>query len=239
MAPKQNTRRRAPATARPATQPPFAQDMTKVRAQAYWADINDITPYEFNARDNAKAVASVAKSIQTFGFIVPVVIDDNGTLAAGHTRVEAAKTLGMDEVLAIKASHLTAEQVDAFRLVDNKVSELATWDTDLLGAELAKLQDLFDFTDFGWKQEEIDCLSQVVAADCLSTSDLIPVTEERQAGGIAERRAPTNTRFVLGEFVFFHPSPGYRSWIDGLRRLHNFNEEEMIADIKNRLGILE
>lgn len=220
-------------------------DMTKVRVNSFWVDINDVKPYEFNARDNAKAIDAVAKSIETFGFIVPIVIDDEGNLAAGHTRIEAAKKLHMDEVLAIRASHLTTEQIDAFRLVDNKVSELADWDTDLLGQEFARLQqamgDAIDFTQFGWSQAEIDCLSSVVAADCLSASDLLPATATDEAEGnhITERRAPTNTRFVLGEFVFFTPATTYRNWIDGLRRLHNFNEADMIADVKNRLGILE
>lgn len=220
------------------------QDMTKVRPEPYWADINDIKPYPYNARDNARAIDAVAKSIQNFGFIVPVVINDEGILAAGHTRVEAAKKLGMAEVLAIKASHLSEDQIDAFRLVDNKVSEIADWNTDLLGPEIARLQeamgDTIDFTNYGWTQDEIDCLSHIVAADCLSVDTLTTSNEDEEtASRISQRRAPTTTRFVLGEFVFFIPTAQYRSWIDGIRRLHNFSEEAITADIKDRLGILE
>lgn len=247
----------APATtpARKVVKPPSARkpqpgkgtqpiDMTKVRAIPAWQDIHSIKPYPYNARDNAKAIAAVAKSIENFGFLIPVVIDDDGVLAAGHTRVEAAKLLGMDEVLALKASHLTTEQIDAFRLVDNKVAEIADWNTDLLGPELARLSDFgFDFTDYGWQQEEIDCLSQVVGADCLSVSDLgmAPAAEESESGGSGQsiRRGPQSTRMVLGEFVFFIQSAHYKAWIDGMRRLTNFSEEELAAEIKNRLGIME
>lgn len=221
-------------------------DMTKVRAQTEWVDINDIIPYVYNARDNAKAIAAVAKSIETFGFVVPVVIDDEGNLAAGHTRVEAAKSLGMAEVLAVRASHMTTEQIDAFRLVDNKVAELADWDTDLLGPELARLSEFgFSFTDYGWTQEEIDCMSSVVAADCLAIGDLTPATseeeteEDEQGNRVGIRRGPQTTRFVLGEFVLFVPTTAYKAWIDGMRRMTNYNEAELQAEIKNRLGILE
>lgn len=226
---------------RPLTPP---VDMTQVRAIPEWVDITDVRPYPFNARDNRKAVASVAASIQQFGFLVPIVIDDEGNLAAGHTRIEAAKSLGMTEVLALRASHLTTEQIDAFRLVDNKVSELADWDIDLLAPELSRLSDLgFNFTSFGWSQDEIDCMSSVVGADCLSVDDLMPTTEaeaeQGQEGRLSTRRGPTTTRLVLGELVVFVPTQNYRGWIDGLQRLHNFNKNDIEAEILNRLGILQ
>lgn len=213
-------------------------DMSKVKVTPFYMSIDDIVPYEDNARYNEKAIDAVANSIKNFGFIVPVVVDDEGNLAAGHTRLLAAKKLQLDEVLAIRASHLTTEQIDAFRLVDNKVSELADWNTDLLGVEMARLADQFDFTDFGWQQEEIDCLSQMVSSDCLSVAEIVPESQ-RQAPGVTTRRAPTQSRFVLGELVFFTEANAYRNWVDGIRRLHNFDEAAIIDDLKNRLGILE
>lgn len=229
------TRRKGPA-------PTLADiDMTQVRAVPSWIDVSEVKPYEYNARDNSKAIAAVRQSIKTFGFIVPIVIDDDGNLAAGHTRMEAVKELGMGEVLALRASHLTTEQIDAFRLIDNKVAEIAEWDTDLLAQEVNRLNGMFDFTEFGWNQDEIDCMTQLVASDCLSVEGLStpPATEEEdeENRSIAGRRGPQSTRLVIGELVLFVPTADYRNWVDGLRRLHNFDNSEIEADILNRLGI--
>ena len=236
MAPQRRRRPQAPQAAQSTT----PVDMSQVRVETFYMDINDVLPYAYNARKNAKAVDAVANSIQNFGFIVPIVVDDENNLAAGHTRIEAAKKLGMHEVLAVRASHLTADQIDAFRLVDNKVSELADWDTDLLGPELARLQDtgLFNFTEFGWTQEQIDCLAEVVPDDCLDAAAVAPA-RERPEGHITERRAPQQVRLVLGEHVIFISTTQYRNWIDGLRRHHNYDQASIDADIKNRLGILD
>lgn len=212
-------------------------DNTKVRVDARWVDIHSIKPYDYNPRDNAAAIDSVAASIKTFGFLIPVVIDEDGVLAAGHTRVEAAKKLGMSEVFAVSAEHLNPEQLNAFRLIDNKVAELAKWDFDLLAGEFQKLQSTgIDFTEFGWSREELDCLTDVVKDDCLSSDNLIDA-ESSDRLRRAERRAPATARFVLGELVFFITAAEYRAWIDGLRNVHDFNEPEMIADVKRRLGI--
>lgn len=213
-------------------------DLTR-RIQLEYVDLNDIIPYAFNPRDNEKAIPAVAESIKTFGFLVPCVIDDNNVLVAGHTRTEAAKLLGMVEVPCIRASHLTEEQINAFRLIDNKVAEQAAWDHDLLAGEISKLGELsLDWTAFGWNQEEIDCLREVVSSDCLDAQH-VAAQAQAEAGGAQERRAPTRARFVLGELVFFIESHVYRSWVDGVRQLHDFNEQAIVNDIKRRLGIVE
>jgi ParB family chromosome partitioning protein len=205
-----------------------------------YMDINDIVPYEWNPRQNAEAVASVAASMRlTGGFAMPVIIDANNVLIAGHTRIEAAKSLGLLEAPYVRLSHLTPEQVNAFRVIDNKVAENAKWDFDLLAGEISKLGDLgLNWTDFGWSQGEIDCLSEMVASDCLETESLNE-TAERETAGHQQRRAPTQVRFVLGEVSFFVQASHYRSWVDGVRSMHNFGEAEIVADLKNRLGILE
>lgn len=231
------TRRRTEVTPPPA---PAGVDLSK-RLQWEYVDIADIHPYEYNPRDNEKAIPAVANSIRSFGFLIPVVLDANNVLVAGHTRVEAAKLNGMTEVPAVRATYLTPEQINAFRLIDNKVAEQATWDFDLLSSEVAKLADLgLDFTQFGWTQEEIDCLGEVVAADCLTATDVTEQAEAtNEATGTANRRAPTQARFVLGEIVMFLPVSEYRPWVDGLRALHDFNEAAIHNDIKRRLGITQ
>lgn len=111
--------------------------------------ISAIVPYEKNPRKNDKAVKYVAESIRNFGFKVPIVIDKDNIIVAGHTRLKAAIQLGYTEVPCIIADDLNDEQIKAFRLADNKVSEQAEWDYDLLGDEL---DDIFtiDMEDFGF-----------------------------------------------------------------------------------------
>lgn len=119
-------------------------------------DINEIIPYANNPRNNAAAIDAVAASIKEFGFKVPVVIDRNNILITGHTRLEAAKKLGITKIPAIRASDLTDAQVKAFRLADNKVAEIAEWDDKALAAELQALDDMdFDMSEFGFSDDEL------------------------------------------------------------------------------------
>lgn len=111
--------------------------------------LDELIPYDKNPRKNDEAVKYVAESIKQFGFKVPIVIDKNNVIVAGHTRYKASKKLKLDEVPCIVADDLTDEQIKAYRLADNKVAEKAEWDFDLLGAELDELFD-FDMTVFGF-----------------------------------------------------------------------------------------
>ena len=111
----------------------------------------DLIPYENNPRDNDGAVDAVAASIREFGWKVPVVIDKDHVIVAGHTRVKAAKKLGIETVPCIIADDLTEEQVQAFRLVDNKTNELAVWDDALLREELDALSGL-DMSVYGFEK---------------------------------------------------------------------------------------
>lgn len=114
--------------------------------------IGSIMPYEKNPRKNDDAVKYVAESIKQFGFKVPIVIDSDGIIVAGHTRYKAAKKLKLQEVPCIVADDLTEEQVKAFRLADNKVAEKAEWDFDLLGDELDDILNI-DMDAFGFDFE--------------------------------------------------------------------------------------
>lgn len=115
--------------------------------------LKDIKPYEKNPRKNDSAVDAVANSIKEFGFKVPVVIDKDNVIVCGHTRYKAAKKLGLKTVPCVIADDLTDEQIKAYRLADNKVSELAEWDIDLLGEELDGIFDI-DMSDFGFDMTE-------------------------------------------------------------------------------------
>lgn len=117
--------------------------------------IEQIRPYEKNPRKNNEAVKYVAESIKQFGFKVPIVIDKEGVIVAGHTRYKASLKLGLKEVPCIVADDLTPEQVKAFRLADNKTSEKSEWDFDLLDSELEDILN-FNMEDFGFEFETED-----------------------------------------------------------------------------------
>lgn len=119
--------------------------------------IDELKPYENNPRMNENAVDSCKKSIQEFGFKVPIVIDKDDVVVSGHTRLKASKELGLEEVPCIVADDLTEEQVKAFRLADNKVGELADWDFEKLAKEFDDID--FDMRDFGFGDFEITALT--------------------------------------------------------------------------------
>ena len=113
----------------------------------------DLVPYENNPRNNDGAVDAVAASIREFGFRVPIIVDKGNVIVAGHTRLKAAEKLGLSSVPVIRADDLTEEQVKAFRLADNKVSEQAEWDWDLVDSEINDILEL-NMGDFGFIFED-------------------------------------------------------------------------------------
>ena len=115
-------------------------------------NITDIKPYDNNPRNNDAAVTPVMNSIREFGFKVPIVIDKDGIIIAGHTRYRAALELKLKKVPCVVADDLTDQQVKAFRLADNKVSEFAAWDMSKLNIELEGIYDL-EMDAFGFDMD--------------------------------------------------------------------------------------
>ena len=114
--------------------------------------VSDLIPYENNPRKNDDAVDYVANSIKEFGFKVPIIVGTDNVIVTGHTRLKAAIKLGLTEVPVIVADDLTEEQINAFRLADNKVAEMADWDFERLDLELETLD--FDMSEFGFDIEQ-------------------------------------------------------------------------------------
>ena len=129
--------------------------------------IEDLKPYKNNPRNNDKAVDFVANSIKEFGFKVPIVIDKNNEIVAGHTRYRASKKLKLKTVPCIIADDLTDEQIKAFRLADNKVAEQSNWDLDKLDLEIYDID--FDMSKFGFdatiSEEDYDTNFELPAND--------------------------------------------------------------------------
>lgn len=122
--------------------------------------IEEVLPYENNPRNNDEAVDAVAESIHEFGFKIPIVLSSDGVVIAGHTRIKAAKKLGLTEVPCIIADDLNDEQIRAFRLADNKSAEIATWDEEKLEQELAQIMNI-DMSLFGFDGAEVDFADEV------------------------------------------------------------------------------
>lgn len=119
--------------------------------------VETVREYERNPRQiSDEAVAAVARSIEAFGFKVPIIVDGDGVIIAGHTRLRAARKLGLEKVPVIRADDLSPEQVRAFRVADNQVATLTKWDYDLLPIELAELQDAgIDWSLLGFDSDEL------------------------------------------------------------------------------------
>src|ERR1700712_78595 len=108
-----------------------------------------------------KQVRQIAQSIESFGFNVPLLIDDQQQVIAGHGRLLAVRKLGGDTVPAIRLSHLAESQRMAFVIADNRLTENSSWDEQMLGEQLKILSELeldFDLETIGFEVPEIDLL---------------------------------------------------------------------------------
>jgi site-specific DNA-methyltransferase (adenine-specific) len=153
--------------------------------------------YENNPRSNDEAVKYVANSIKKFGFKVPVIIDKNHTIIAGHTRFKAAKKLNIENLPCLIADDLDEKQIKAFRLADNKVSEFSDWNFELLNQELSKLVD-FPMSDFGFESlENIDFVEDVI-------EDEVPEIPEEPKAKYGDIYKLGNHRLMCGDSTIFN-----------------------------------
>jgi DNA modification methylase len=149
---------------------------------------NSIKPEPRNARTHSKKqVAEIAASIRQFGFANPLLIDIEGVLIAGHGRLLAAKSIGLDLAPTITLPHLDEAQRRALRLADNKIALNAGWDRDLLKLELKELADLeidFDFSLTGFSTGEIDVLLASKGDPDDETIPAVPLQPRTHSGDI-------------------------------------------------------
>ena len=148
--------------------------------------LEDIRPYDNNPRLNDRAVPAVAESLKKFGWQQPIVIDRNGVIVCGHTRYKAALSLGMKTAPCKYADELTPEQVNAYRLADNKTAELAMWDEDKMKEELAKCSK-FDMSAFGFEEPPEDP-DDVTEDEYRETDDIEHVAEYGMVFELGEHR---------------------------------------------------
>ena len=137
--------------------------------------LDRVKPYEKNPRLNDGAVEAVAESIRQFGFRQPIVVDAEGVIICGHTRYKAALKLGLAEAPVHVAEDLAPDKVKAYRIADNKSSELASWDLELLPIELSELQAMdYDLGLIGFSPDELAKLLDPGIKDGLTDPDETP-----------------------------------------------------------------
>lgn len=140
-----------------------------------YRSIESITPYEKNPRINDNAVDAVAKSIKAFGFRQAIVVDKNGVIVCGHTRYKAALQLGFKEVPVHVIEDLTAEEIKAYRIDDNKTADLSDWDYELLPIELSELMDAgFEMDILAFDEKELVKLLDTEVAQGNTDPDAVP-----------------------------------------------------------------
>ena len=170
---------------------------------------SDLKPYENNPRFNEDAVDYVAESIRKFGFKVPIVIDKNNVIIAGHTRLLASEMLGLKEIPCIRAKDLTKDQVNAFRIADNKVSEFSTWDVGKLEIELGNIQ--MDMSGFGFLDEDFE----------------VEIPDDDEVGWYGEERIRTDKAYNLT--LVDHSNLTNDFWQMPIIRRENYIPDDLIG----------
>ena len=214
-----------------------------------YVDPSALTAAPRNARQHSeRQVAQIAASINEFGFIVPIVTDEQGTVLAGHGRLAAARQLGLPKVPVVKIGHLNDAQKRAFRLADNRLAELSGWDDDVLKLELAELTALdltFDFEITGFDTVDVDRLLEGRAPTNADPADILPPVPDSAAisrlGDVwqlgphrllcADACDPQSYKILLGDeaaqMVF--TDPPYNVPIRGHASTHKFHREFPMA----------
>ena len=166
-----------------------------------WIETTALTPNRRNARTHStKQIGQIAASIKTFGFLVPIVVDEPRNIIAGHGRYAAAQKLGLDKVPVIAVSGLSPAKKRALALADNKIAENAGWDREILAVELPELSELLvsdnlDILITGFAAAEIDQIivdfeTDTDGADAVDETllDQPPVTQPGQLWQLGAHR---------------------------------------------------
>lgn len=149
--------------------------------------LSEIKPYERNPRKNDQAVDAVAESIRQCGYVAPIIVDEDGIILAGHTRYKALKKLGMEDAEVVVREGLSEETKRKYRLLDNKTSELAEWDFDLLAEELKGLDFGALELDWGMDTEESESKERQEAPFHETISVVIDCQTDEEAEEIFSR----------------------------------------------------
>ncbi len=162
--------------------------------------IDQIKPYPGNPRINDIAVDAVAASLKEFGARQPIVVDAEGVIIVGHTRLKAAQKLGLKQFPVHVATDLTPAQVRAYRLADNQTATIADWDMDMLAIELSALKEIdFDLSLLGWSPDELDEIMAPEGNPGLTDPDEIPAPPDAATTKPGDLWLLGNHRLLCGD----------------------------------------
>jgi hypothetical protein len=187
--------------------------------------IDELKPYEKNPRYNEGTVDMVVESIKKYGFNVPLVIDGNNTIVAGHTRYKALKKMQIDEVPCVVVDYLSEKEIRAFRIADNKIAEYSEWDMLTLTEEMADLQGLFtgfDWDDFMDQSEDENPYTGKVATPIYAITDVQPPIESLLNTAKAD--------YLISEVEQSNVSEAEKAFLIQASRRHNVFDYRNIAE---------
>jgi site-specific DNA-methyltransferase (adenine-specific) len=187
--------------------------------------VDKIIPYENNPRINTEAVQVVKQSIARYGFNNPIIVDTNMVVIAGHTRLIAAKELGLEQVPVIIAEHLSEKEAKAYRIMDNKSSEYADWSFDRLKNELESLDDLK--TEVGFSDEELEeILAEALPEQQITEEPELPDEPFTQRGDI----------WVLGnQYLLCGDSTNREEYMGKVKELSSNNADHALGAFKGQV----
>lgn len=181
----------------------------------------ELIPYEKNPRDNRAALDAIELSIEEYGFTNPILVNEEKVILAGHTRREAAILAGLEKVPYIVVDGLTEAQQKAYRLADNKLSELSIWDEDLLNEELEDLLDEdYDISLTGFSDVDLTDLLK----DEEDLEDIEPEEPKEKKTTLPMLRFGSNSVRITqdelimlsnryNEYVEAEPGEGFVTWL--------------------------
>ena len=162
--------------------------------------IEEVIPYARNPRKNEDAISKVASSLQEFGFRQPIVVDNDNVVIAGHTRLLAAKRLGMERVPIHTAKDLSDAQIQAYRITDNRSSQEAEWDEDLLRIELGDIRDQdFNLALTAFDEDELERLLADALEEGLTDPDDVPDVPEEPTAKMGDVWVLGRHRLMCGD----------------------------------------
>ena len=167
------------------------------------ADITSIKPYENNPRKLSEtAIEKVAMSLKEYGFRQPIVVDKDRVIVAGHTRYRASKKLGLKQVPVSVIDNLTEEQINAYRIADNRTAEESEWDSELLKMEIKELEAKdFKLDLLGFNEDQLnDILFEEKQG--LTDEDEVPETPEEPISKLGDIWKLGNHRVMCGDSTF-------------------------------------
>lgn len=189
--------------------------------EVHYCSPEELIPYEKNPRDNRLAIDDVVRSIEEYGFTNPILVNEEKVILAGHTRREAAILAGMERVPYIVVDGLTEAQQRAYRLADNKLSELALWDEDLLKEELEDLLDAdYDLSLTGFSDVDLTDILK----DEEDLEDIEPEEPKEKKTTLPMLRFGSNSVRITqdelimlsnryNEYVEAEPGEGFVTWL--------------------------